>query len=598
MEHVSTETPANITDLSGQDISIIPGQNLDDRLRMVPGFSLFRRTSSIVANPTTQGVSLRGIGSTGASRTLVLFDGFPMNDPFGGWIYWTRFTPEDLERVEVSRGASTSVYGNLAMGGAINIFPVEPVRRHVSAGAEVGSENTYDLWAGYTEVFRNFAITAGGRGFTTDGYYVVPDSIRGAVDRQANARFVNNDIRLDGFSGPHRLYLWFNSVEEERGNGTYLTHNNTTVGTAALRYLYQGAHNAFSVSSFGTSGQLHATFSSVTNNRNTERLTDRQTVPEDGLGGAAIYSHAGSFYNINAGADFDRDHGFSTDHYSPTKVTVAGGTLLEHGEFVQTDLRAGPVRFYLGARDQSTSQGHQFFSPSAGLSAGKGHWRARGSAYRALRSPTLNELYRPFSTGNTVTLANSALQPETLLGAEVGIDFLTERGAIRVTGFRNDLNDLITNVTLSSTATQIVRQRQNAGDALSRGVEISANQSWRNWTGSAGYLYADSRYATGLYVPQVPRHQGSAQLSYARGRTVASAGLRAYSLQFDDDQNHFPLPGFVVVQAMVRERIGKGVFASLEVTNLLDRVFYTGKTPSPTIGDPRLIRGGVIWKLN
>src|ERR1700719_2967877 len=71
---ISTETPSSITVLDQETLQETPGINLDDRLRQVPGFSLFRRSSSIVANPTTQGVSLRGIGSSGASRTLVLSD--------------------------------------------------------------------------------------------------------------------------------------------------------------------------------------------------------------------------------------------------------------------------------------------------------------------------------------------------------------------------------------------------------------------------------------------------------------------------------------------------------------------------------------------
>lgn len=74
------------------------------RLRQVPGFSLFRRSSSVVAKPTTQGVSLRAIGSSGASRTLVLWDGIPINDPFGGWVYWTRIDPAHIDRVEIDRG--------------------------------------------------------------------------------------------------------------------------------------------------------------------------------------------------------------------------------------------------------------------------------------------------------------------------------------------------------------------------------------------------------------------------------------------------------------------------------------------------------------
>ncbi len=121
-EKISTDAPAAITVLDSNAIAATPGVNLDDRLRSVPGFTLFRRASSLVANPTTQGVSLRGIGGSGASRTLVLWDGIPENDPFGGWVYWDRFAPAELDRVEISRGASTSVFGDLAMGGAIETW--------------------------------------------------------------------------------------------------------------------------------------------------------------------------------------------------------------------------------------------------------------------------------------------------------------------------------------------------------------------------------------------------------------------------------------------------------------------------------------------
>jgi outer membrane receptor for ferrienterochelin and colicin len=122
VETISAETPANVSTLDASDLLQTPGVNLDDRLRSVPGFSLFRRSSSLVANPTTQGVSLRGLGSSGASRTLVLWDGIPANDPFGGWVYWTRFIPEEMSRVEISRGAATSVFGDRAMSGAIGLF--------------------------------------------------------------------------------------------------------------------------------------------------------------------------------------------------------------------------------------------------------------------------------------------------------------------------------------------------------------------------------------------------------------------------------------------------------------------------------------------
>ena len=93
----------------------------DDKLRQVPGFSLLRRSGSQTANPTSQGVSLRGLGASGASRALVLVDGIPINDPFGGWIYWARVPQASLEQVQLVPGGVSALYGNDALGGVINM---------------------------------------------------------------------------------------------------------------------------------------------------------------------------------------------------------------------------------------------------------------------------------------------------------------------------------------------------------------------------------------------------------------------------------------------------------------------------------------------
>src|SRR5207237_304542 len=84
------DLPAQVTVLSEKDISQTAALTIDDFLKQVPSFSLFRRSSSLVSHPTTQGVSLRGIGASGVSRTLVLLDGVPFNDPVGSWVYWSK----------------------------------------------------------------------------------------------------------------------------------------------------------------------------------------------------------------------------------------------------------------------------------------------------------------------------------------------------------------------------------------------------------------------------------------------------------------------------------------------------------------------------
>src|SRR5206468_1151992 len=96
------DVPASVSILTRDEIKASPAVVADDVLRQVPTFSLFRRTSSLAAQPTTQGVSLRGIGPSGQSRTLVMLDGVPFNDPFGGRVYWTRVPLVSVARIEVA----------------------------------------------------------------------------------------------------------------------------------------------------------------------------------------------------------------------------------------------------------------------------------------------------------------------------------------------------------------------------------------------------------------------------------------------------------------------------------------------------------------
>lgn len=592
---VAAEAPASLTVLDPLRLRETPGVNLDDRLRDVPGFSLFRRTSSLVANPTTQGVSLRGIGSTGASRTLLLWDGVPVNDPFGGWVYWDRFSPDELDRVEISRGASTSVFGDLALGGAIALFsrPAEPLR--FNAGYEAGNRNTHELTAGASHLWRHFAVSGFGRAFTTDGYFIVPASVRGSVDRPAGVRFVAAATRLDLFGTADRLFLRFDLLAEHRENGTALQTNSTALGSLAGSYSHQWTHDQVSVLGYYTRENFHATFSAIGARRNSETLSYHQTVPSDGLGSAALWRHARARWHLLAGADTQRVEGTSTDRLFPSGLRIGGGSQLQHGVFAQSDLSLGPFTLYGGLRHHFTGRGQTFLSPSAGLALGHRMWRFRGSVYRAFRAPTLNELFREFRVGNVVTQANPDLRPERLFGAEAGFDLVRESTRVSLTLYRNDLTDLINNVTLQTGST-VVRRRENVSSALARGVEVNLRRSWAYWLGEASYLLADSRYTSGARIPQIPRHQGSANVAYRRAGTLVSAGLRSYSLQFEDDLNQFRLPGFATVQLAAEQRLTASLTARAAFENLLDRQFVTGFSPTPTIGNPRLWRLGLRWE--
>jgi outer membrane receptor protein involved in Fe transport len=597
-EKIEAETPASVRVLDTVTIQQSPGVNLDDRLRDVPGFSLFRRSSSLVANPTTQGISLRGIGSSGASRTLVIWDSIPASDPFGGWVYWDQFVPSDLERVEILPGAATSAFGDRALSGAIGIFSRTPQKLLFTGDYQVGNQNTHDASAGLSNVWRHAAISGVARAFTSDGYFIVPDNIRGPADTRANVRFATGDIRIDEYTSFGNFFVKTNILAEERQNGTKLTHNSTGLGTVSVRYAREFISDSISISGFHTREGFHSTFDSVTNARKTDTLTFSQSVPSEAIGGNAVWQHHEKTWNLIGGADVYRAHGVDTDHLVPPGLRIGGGYQLQHGIYSQADITSGPLRLFAGIRHTFAGEDSRFLAPSGGFVLGQKRLRLRGSAYRSFRAPTLNELFRVFKTGNTTTLANAALKPETLWGAEAGIDWVGENYTFRVTAYRNKLNDLITNVTLSSSPTAIIRQRANAADAVSRGVEADFRERFHNnWTAEFRYLYVESRYVTGFRVAQIPKSQGTAQVTYQKHGTLVTGGVRAFTYQFDDDLNQFRLPGYATASLVAHQHLARALSAELTLENALNRVFYTAFTPTPNIGSPRLVRVGLHWGL-
>ncbi len=592
-EKITAEVPGVVSQLDGKAIESRPGINLDDRLRDVPGFGLFRRNSSVAAHPTTQGISLRGLASSGASRTLVLVDGLPANDPFGGWVYWSRFNPDSVDRVEVSRGASSSVFGDRAMGGVISLFTPPPRARHFQGTMEGGNAGIAEATAGYTELFGALGVSAFGRAFATDGYYIVPSEIRGPVDTRAGADFVVGDVKLDHFAGARRLSLKTNVLVERRDNGTPLQTNSSSLGTVGLTY----SDEQFAVNAYHSRGEFRSSFSTILAGRASERPTFRQQVPSEDWGASAIWRRSTAPWNLVAGADVHRPRGESRDTLFPTGFRAGGGRLWQHGLFGQTDFALGRrVRAHAGLRHDFSGRGNTFLSPSAGLVIADGPRRWRASAYRSFRAPTLNELFRIFSAGNTLTLANDQLRPETLVGGEAGMDWHMEALALRTTLFWNAVDDLVGNATILVEPNRITQQRRNLGSATTRGAEVEVHKAFRRLRASASYLFVDARLDTRLRIPQVGRHQGSAQLRYETGKTLASAGIRSYALQFEDDLNRRLLPGFATVQLMIRQRLAHGFSAVAAVENLLDRRFLVGLTPAPAIGAPRLWRAGLRWE--
>lgn len=628
-----SELPGSAVLVSSADLEANPAVTLDDALRQVPGFSLFRRSSSRVANPTSQGVSLRGLGASGPSRALVLEDGVPVVDPFGGWVYWDRIPRAELKSVEVVRGGASNLYGSDAVGGVIQFLSKTPSERSASVDLSYGNENTPDLsaWGGTT--FGKWNVAGAVDMSRTDGYILVPSSQRGAVDTLANSRHATVDASIGRKIGETgTAFLRGTFFDEARNNGTPMTFNSTGTGFGVAGVdTGLGEHDWISARLYGESQGYDQTFSSVQTGRNSETLTDIQHVPSQAIGTALQWNHLLSFQTLTVGVDAESVMGASDEQLLlASKYQVSGGRQQSTGIFGQDIIRAGKWTFIAGLRwdhwgnndgsivtipnsgtptstlfaDRSASA----FSPRVSLlrALGKGV-SVSVAGYRAFRAPTLNELYRSFRQGNSLTNANPFLGPERLSGAEAGLRDVALGGRLetRATVFWADIVDPVTNATISQTPTLITRQRQNLGRNRSLGTELDGTfrlSSHIQFSGGYQYTRAtvvDSPTLVGLWVPEVPRQQFSWEARYWNpARLMVSVQGRYSGMQFDDDLNTFRLTRFYVTDLFVGREIHSGFTAYIAAENLFNQRYPVALSapvtnPLQNLGPPILARIGV-----
>ena len=308
-----TDTAASVHVFKNRELTTTGGLTLDDVLRQVPGFSLFRRSGSLTANPTSQGVSLRGLGASGASRALVLYNGTPLNDPFGGWVYWSRIPLVSISSLEVMQGGASDLYGSDALSGVINIIARPPVQDVVVADAYVGSSTTGDGSLFAAKQLHNWAASLTAESFHSDGYILVRDQDRGAVDTAAASQHRTGAITAERRFGANRAYVSGALFEEARNNGTQLQVNSTHIGSLSAGADWNSSPaGSFTTRVYFDSQRFLQTFSSVSTDRNSETLVRSQTVPAQRLGFSEYWTRpVHSAHTLLAGVEVEDIRGHS-----------------------------------------------------------------------------------------------------------------------------------------------------------------------------------------------------------------------------------------------------------------------------------------------
>ena len=616
---------ADVVTIDRERIAQSASDRLETVLADVAGLQQFRRSDSRSANPTSQGLSLRGIGGNASSRALLVLDGVPQADPFGGWVAFPAYAVDRIGQVRVTRGGGSGYFGPGALAGTVEIESAAPAGDPVRASVAYGSRDSVDA--------EGSAALARGRGFATvsaayargDGFVPTVREDRGPVDRAAGYEQASGAVRaVLGVGADAEVQANVSAFTDRRERGTPFTANRSEGADASVRLVGRGEWG-FSALAYLQTRAFASQFASVDAARTVATATlDQFNTPATGIGGRIeLAPPVGRGIDLRVGADVRALSGRTQELYTfvsgaPTRRRVAGGETRTVGLFADGSLEAGDVTLTLGGRvdwwriadgslsertlatgaaitdtafadrdgSEATGRAGIAWSPVAAVTL-------RASGYRGWRLPTLNELYRPFRVGADATAANAALDPERLTGVDGGVTLTPVAGVtLSATLFWNRLEDAIANVSAGTGpgnfpgvgfvgAGGVYRVRQNLEAIRSTGFELEAAAARGPVFARASWSHVSPRVEDagaldGLRPAQTPRDLVSATLGWRAGAAAVSATLRHAAQQFEDDQNLRTLAPATTLDGYLALPLAGPVAVELRGENLFDERVEAG----------------------
>ncbi len=592
---------SSATEWSAETIADFAPRTLDELLATDPSFSLYRTQSGLLSHPTSAGVSLRNTGATAASRTLVLRDGIPQNDPFGGWVEWARFDPSTLESAAIIPAARSAAWGNLSPAGTIQLTRREIDANRALLRITAGSHGTYggSISGDLVNPDATLGVSLHTFALHSDGFQVLPEWQRGPIDQRLALNLAGADLRAiwrpDAWLTVEPAVSYY---EERRNNGTPLAFNRTEAVDASLRITSDDAGLSWQLLGYYQRRRFGSTFTSVNVPRSAETIALNQfDVPGEGIGGAFTVRReirdsleftlgtdlrllrgetnedAGTFRRRVAGGSQSLAGIFTTAHWEPAPETRLDAALrLDHwslsdGKRIERSLSTGALltAAYPAKRDD--------WEPSAALTLQhdlSDSLLGSLSLSTSYRLPTLNELHRPYRVRNDLTEANPALDPERFYSIEGGLEWTPNPCVtLGATAFHHWIRDAIANVPVTDPA-QIAAlfgtlppggtgaQRQNVDEARVYGIQTSA--SWTPddfWTLRLDALWSETEFTSsksqpllqGRAFPLAPelRVLGNVEVRTTE-RWSFFTGVEYGASRYDDELGQLELPSYTTIR--------------------------------------------------
>jgi outer membrane receptor protein involved in Fe transport len=535
------------TVITREQVESMPETSVDQIINKIPGVWTFTIPTGQL-HPTGQPFNMRGFGSSTTIATLVLVDGVPANDPYFRTVDWSQISKNSIDRIEVIRGGgATSLWGNMAMGGVINIVTKTPTKTGATIDANYGSFNTANAGVDGAYVFGN-GLSAGAsyNHSSSSGYNLTPaqyqnPNLVATASKVDNVNFALNaapseNLKLFAKAYLHQAYedglVWAMAHNQWSSYRLLLGGSYKFDDKTALNFSGWAGGGTFGTTNVGSGGYSLNNITQLN-----QFVSQTELSPNNNQGGAVfLQAELGRLQDIKIGADARRTQ--ITDNLNLFSATgaltqfVAQGEHRLEGLFAQGTYRfeAIPLDVTIGLRgDFYQAVGASVLSVNSGTlnsvpdsSATNFDPRIglkfyvndaitlRGAVYRNFTEPGMNQMYRSFASGTSLTTTNPNLQPMTNLGEEVGFDVKWREFSLSATVYNNNLDNFIDFVGICSsnaacaapfataaglTGITSVNQYNNVGSAVFQGYEIMG--SWQpikevmltaGFTGTSAYL--------------------------------------------------------------------------------------------------------------
>jgi iron complex outermembrane recepter protein len=617
--------PARVSIIELDEISAAAVTNTDELLTMVPGV-LVNRSWGIFSKNSA--VTMRGL--SGSARVLVLLDGVPLNRAGGGGINWHLVGTEQITRIEVLSGPASSLYGQNAMGGVIQLFtsrPADTLKYRV--GVDGGSMGT---WSGSLSAGRSFRK---GKYFLMartfyregDGYILTPEEQR--LGYETKAFLQEGNMSLSGgvsIKPGHEAVMTAMVQTDKRGTGIRVFeplggYNSYLTQLYSVRYT--GRISRFTTLNavlYNQSEHLY-TLDEKVNNQGIYKLVDSDTRMND-FGGTIHLTHKKGNHRFTTGGEARVGQLEGTDIYrTSTDRIEAGGkqsvggifiqdeiALLKEHLFVVAGLRYDMATFtqgFLHVENPTKETGftedladkfsdnswsslsprlalRYRFNPLAGvyISAGKG-----------FSAPKLNDLTSSGKIRKGFKLANPELGPEVIYNFELGANLKPfpnlEFTPSLYYSFAESLQYQVStgdSMDVSGELRPVLQVRNVAGVRI-RGAEMKAEYIFRDWLALYGtYSYSVSLLQTagvddplvskldGKDMSEVPLHLASAGALFKQGRYFGKFEWNYTGELWYNDENTIQTESYSIFNLKTGYQLSRHLLILLTVQDLLDRV--------------------------